>query len=176
MSARGAQRTALPGKNWCERLSDGRLNFQLSVPVWRARRLRTHLTSQIEAGGAAREAGNPRRRPDELKHRAEARCWLFGWDRAFSSRNSPPGPSPSARQLARLKRWQTGAGGLRHADGDLRRTILEAVADELLSARPLALGAIAAAHRETVRRCREAGLPAPRASRYRRWLKLSRGV
>ncbi|WP_020181033.1 hypothetical protein [Methylopila sp. M107] len=150
-------------------------DFDISVPAWRARRLRAHLAGQVEAGRAARGAGEDRRAPRELAHRAEVRRWLFGWDAARPKPAAAP-PAPTPRQIAKIERWQAGTGRLRGEQGALRRSILEAVADELLSARPLARGAIAAAHRETVRRCREAGLPSPKASRYRRWLAISRGV
>lgn len=151
-------------------------DFAMSVPAWRARRLREHLAALGDAGRAAREAGETRLAPAEIEHRAEARRWLAGWDRADPP-SAAAAPKPlTARQLAKIARWQAGVGRLRPAEGEARRAILEAVADELLSARPLAFGAFAEAHRETVRRCREAGLPAPKASRYRRWLKLSRSV
>lgn len=155
-----------------------RAPFAISVPAWRARRLRAHLRAQFEAGLAAREAepaAGGRSVPDDLTHRAEIRRWLAGWD---AGRRTDPAEKPAAtpRQLAKIERWQAGVGRLRPAQGDLRRSILDAVADELLSVRPPVRGAIAAAHRETVRRCREAGLPAPKASRYRRWLKLTRDV
>lgn len=155
-------------------MGDDASTFEVSVPAWRARRLRAHLTAQIEVGRAARRAGETRAAPTELAHRAEMRSWLAGWDaeRPASSIARPP----TARQLAKIERWSAGAGRLRPELGALRQLILDAVADELLSVRPLAHGAIAAAHRETVRRCREAGLPAPKASRYRKWLKLARGV
>jgi hypothetical protein len=148
-------------------------DFEISVPAWRARRLRGHLAALLASGAAAQKAGEPRAIPAELAHRAEARRWLSGWDRAndVSSRGGPK--PPTARQLARIERWEAAAGRLSPAQGALRRAILEAVVEEMLSARPLALGAIAAAHRETMRRCREAGLPAPRDSRYRKWLKLT---
>ncbi|MFC7051320.1 hypothetical protein ACFQI3_01290 [Hansschlegelia quercus] len=148
-------------------------NFGASVPAWRARRLRAYLMAQSASGAAAEAAGDPRAVPSELAHRAEMRRWLNGWDRA-SGADAPAAPKPpSARQLASITRWEAGTGRLPLAEGALRRDILEAVADAMLSVQPLAFGAIAAAHRETVKRCREAGLPAPRASRYRRWLKLT---
>lgn len=147
--------------------------FEIAVPSWRARRLRAHLAGLVAAGAVARKAGEPRIAPQDLAHRAEARCWLRGWDGARDSAFPASPRPPTARQRVRLARWEAGAGRLRPAQGELRRDILESVADELLSARPLAFGAIAAAHRETVRRCRDAGLPAPRASRYRGWLKLT---
>lgn len=147
--------------------------FEIAVPSWRARRLRAHLADLVAAGAAARKAGEPAVAPPDLAHRAEARCWRYGWDRAMESAVPASPRPPSARQRARLARWESGAGRLRPVQGELRRDILERVADELLSARPLAFGAIAAAHRETVRRCREAGLPAPKVSRYRRWLKVT---
>ncbi len=148
-------------------------DFEISVPAWRARRLRAHLLAQAEAGRAACAGGEARLVPHELEHRAEARRWLAGWDRARAALAVPP---PTARQRAKIDRWQAGAGRLRAERGAVRSSILDTVADDLLGARPLVRGAIAAAHRETVRRCREAGLPAPKASRYRKWLKLTRGV
>lgn len=147
--------------------------FAISVPAWRARRLRAHLAALVTSGAAAHEAGEPRVLPAEFAHPAEARRWLNGWDRAGATRVLAAPAQLTAKQVSRLARWESGAGRLRPAQGALRRDILETVADELLSARPLALGAIAAAHRETMRRCRDAGLPAPKASRYRRWLKLT---
>nr|WP_210341578.1 hypothetical protein [Methylopila capsulata] len=135
--------------------------------------MRAHLGALPAAGAAARAAGEPRAAPAEAAHRAEARRWLQGWDQAdVSAASSEPKPA-TPKQLAKLARWEAGVGRLRPSEGALRRDILETVADALLSARPLPFGAIAAAHRETVRRCREAGVPAPKASRYRRWLKLT---
>jgi hypothetical protein len=148
-------------------------DFGMAVPAWRARRLRGHLSALLASGAAAQNAGEPRATPADLAHRAEARRWLGGWDRAEAAKVRAGPKPPTPRQLAKIARWEVGLGRLPPAQGALRRTILGAVADEMLSARPLALGAIAAAHRETVRRCREAGLPGPKESRYRRWLKLT---
>lgn len=154
-------------------MNDGGEAFGTSVPAWRARRLRAHLGALPAAGAAARAAGEPRATPAEMAHRAEVRRWLQGWDRADAA-SASSGPKPATpKQLAKLARWEAGVGRLRPSEGALRREILEAVAEALLSARPLPFGSIAAAHRETVRRCREAGVPAPKASRYRRWLKLT---
>lgn len=150
-------------------------DFKTHVPAWRARRLRAHFAAQVDAGRMAHASGEPRSVPAELAHRAEIRRWLGGWDR-FAAPDRPVAKAPTPRQLQKIGRWQAGVGRLRPADGALRSAILDAVADEMLAARPLARGAIVAAHRETARRCREAGLPAPKASRYRRWLALSRGV
>lgn len=152
------------------------VDFRIVAPAWRIRRLRGHLTSVAASGTAARQGSEARIAPAELAHRAEVRRWLAGWDHAVGAAIPAAARPPSARQLAKLARWQAGAGRLRPADGAQRRAILEAVADEMLAGRPLAFGAIAAACRETARRCRAAGLPAPKASRYRRWLKLSRGI
>ncbi|MFC3690832.1 hypothetical protein ACFOWB_01255 [Chenggangzhangella methanolivorans] len=154
-------------------LSDDAPDFEISVPAWRARRLRAHLAALGEAGRVARMAGDDRAAPEDLAHRAEERRWLAGWDRA---RPDPVAPGPTPRQLAKIGRWQAGTSRLKAGEGTLRSAILDAVADEMLAVRPPPHGAIAAAHRETVRRCREAGLPAPKASRYRKWLKLTRGV
>lgn len=156
-------------------MSDAASDFGSSIPAWRARRLRAHLSALADAGRAAREAGEGRAVPEEAAHRAEVRSWLSGWDGAATTLSSSQ-PAATPRQLAKIGRWQAGAGRLRADKGALRSAILEAVADEMLLARPLAHGAIAAAHRETVRRCRESGLPAPKASRYRKWLKLARGI
>ena len=149
--------------------------FEISVPAWRARRLRNHLAAQRAAGRAAKAAGESRIVPSELAHRAEARCWLSGWDQAGPDSGEVK-PAPTARQLLKLDRWERGAGRLSQTQGQLRREILENVTDELLANRPLRSGALANAHREAVRRCRDAGLPAPKASRYRKWLKLIRGI
>lgn len=156
-------------------MTGARDDFAIAAPAWRVRRLRGRLSAAQEAGGAARGAGEPRTSPAEIAHRAEVRRWFAGWDRAAAQAELAPSAAkpPTARQLARLARWQSGAGRLRPAEGARRRDILDDVADELLGAKPLAFGAIAAAHRETVRRCRAAGVPAPKASRYRRWLKLT---
>ncbi|WP_051460096.1 hypothetical protein [Methylopila sp. 73B] len=154
-------------------MSDDDEAFGIAVPAWRARRLRAHLGALPAAGAAARAAGEPRAAPAETAHRAEARRWLRGWDQADAAAASSEPRPPTPKQLAKLTRWEAGVGRLRPSDGARRRDILEAVAEALLSARPLPFGAIAAAHRETVRRCREAGVPAPKASRYRRWLKLT---
>lgn len=151
--------------------------FDLGVPAWRARRLRAHLLAQFEAGLAARRQDAGRVEPSipaEVAHRAERRRWLAGWRAGHTQTVQSPAPTP--RQIAKITRWQAGAGRLRPADGERRRAILEAVADEMLALRPPPHGAIAAAHRESARRCREAGLPAPKGSRYRKWLKLTRGV
>lgn len=156
-------------------MNDVSADFGSGVPAWRARRLRAHLSAQVEAGRVARSCGEARAVPEELEHRAEIRSWLAGWDEA-SEPAAPVQPAPTPRQIAKIERWRSGAGRLKAADGELRSAILEAVADELLAERPLPHGAIARAHRETVRRCREAGLPGPKSSRYRKWLKLSRGV
>ena len=156
-------------------MNDVASDFGSAVPAWRARRLRAHLSAQVEAGRAARDCGEARAVPAELAHRAEIRRWLAGWD-SIAAKEIAARPAPTPRQIARIGRWQAGAGRLKAADGELRSAIPEAVADELLAERPLPHGAIARAHRETVRRCREAGLPGPRSSRYRKWLKLSRGV
>ena len=156
-------------------MNDVSADFGSGVPAWRARRLRAHLSAQTEAGRAARGCGEARAVPEELEHRAEIRSWLAGWD-SIAETAVPAPPAPTPRQIAKIERWQAGAGRLKAADGELRSAILEAVADEFLAERPPPHGAIARAHRETVRRCREAGLPGPKSSRYRKWLKLSRGV
>lgn len=148
-------------------------DFAIAAPAWRIRRLRAHLAAAGAAGSAARGGGESRDLPPEFEHRAERRRWLLGWDKAVPPRLPDDPKPPTARQLAKIARWQAGAGRLSPDQGALRVAILEAVAEEMLSARPLAHGAIVAALRETTLRCRAAGLPAPKASRYRKWLKLT---